>query len=97
MTIESDKQFNDRRAIDEKTLPKQAIDSVDVISHGQLSKLHADEARACDTALHPQETALEVTASDGNIAVAVGGEVAFLTPQAAGRTADRLLARARGR
>lgn len=95
MTAETHQQFNDRRATEEKTLADLATDRVQSIPHEQLSKLHADAAETNGANGLVQDTALDVTAVDGAVTLAAAaGEAMALTPQAAFRTSDRLLARA---
>jgi len=96
MSSETDTQFHERRATEEHTLADRATESVEAIPHGQLSKLHADEALACGSALAPLEAALDVTAIGGVVVLAAPvGEITSLTPEAAAETGDLLLARSR--
>lgn len=59
---EPHEQFNARRASEEKALTDLATDRLQSIPHGQLAKLHADEADASEATIRPQETALDSTA-----------------------------------
>lgn len=95
MKIESNKDFNERRALAERVLAGRAADRVQAIPHGQLAKLHADEARAIGGVSAP-EAAPSVDAVDGNVTIApTTGKAILLTPQDAMLTADNLLASAR--
>lgn len=96
MTDESDTQFHDRRAREERTLADQAVDGLHAIPRGQLSRLHADEAKALGDDDARQDRPLEVSAVGGTVTVAgAADKVTLLTPEAAHLTADRLSARAR--
>ena len=95
MIDETDRQFNDRRALEEKKMADQATQGVQAIAHDKLSKLHAREADASICGDAPHDAALEITGIEGTVTITAAGVVTSLTPLAAVLTSDRLLARAR--
>lgn len=64
MTIETDKDYSDRRAIEEQALADKAADAVQSIPHSQLSALHTEVAKTADAV---QQTPLDVAAVAGSV------------------------------